>query len=162
MGQAANTFWVDEATSAAPATTRVRALARRRTRVRQMIDALVCAVILAATGLCVSVYYRAHGELASAKSRHQLAADRFSELKRENEKLIREIEQLKSDPRMIEAIARERLGFIRPGEVVIKIGEEADDSSATVTRTGESDVRAGEVRASLTPRIGGSYTQASN
>jgi cell division protein FtsB len=123
-----------------------------------MIDALVCAVILAATALCVSVYYRAHGELASAMSKHQSAADRVAELKRANEKLGREVEQLKSDPRMIEAVARERLGFIRPGEVVIKIGEEADDSSAAVVKIRASD----NVRASLTPRIGASYTQASN
>ena len=123
-----------------------------------MIDALVCAVILAATGLCVSVYYRAHGELATAMSRHQVAAERVAELKRANEKLGREVEQLRSDPRMIEAIARERLGFIRPGDVVIRIGEEADDSSAGVVKNGGSD----NVRASLTPRIGGSYTQASN
>ena len=138
MGQAANTFWVDEAASAAPSTTRVRALAKRRTRVRRMIDALVCAVILAATGLCVSVYYRAHGELATAMSRHESAAYRVAELKRENERLSREVEQLKNDPGMIEAIARERLGFIRPGEVVIKIGEE-DDSSGAVVKIGASD-----------------------
>ena len=157
MGQVANTFWVDEA-SAAPATTRVRALAKRRTRVRRLIDALVCAVILAATGLCISVYYRAHGELASAVSRHQSAAERVAELKRVNEKLSREVEQLKSDPKMIEAIARERLGFVRPGDVVIRIGEEAEDSSASAVKMGASD----NVRASLTPRIGDRYTQASN
>ena len=123
-----------------------------------MIDALVCAVILAATGLCVSVYYRAHGELASAISKHQSAADRVAELKRDTEKLRREVEQLKSDPRMIEAIARERLGFIRPGEVVIKIAEEAAEPISEVVK-----IRASvNVRASLTPRIGGSYTQASN
>jgi hypothetical protein len=87
-----------------------------------------------------------------------MAAERVAELKRVNEKLGREVEQLRSDPRMIEAIARERLGFIRPGEVVIKIGEEGDDSSAGVVKVGPSD----NVRASLTPRIGGSYTQASN
>ncbi|HEV8482687.1 MAG TPA: septum formation initiator family protein [Blastocatellia bacterium] len=157
MGQVANTFWVDEA-SAAPATTRLRALARRRSRVRRMIDALVCAVILAATGLCVSVYYRAHGELAGAMLRHQSAADRVAELKRVNERLAREVEQLKSDPRMIEAMARERLGFVRPGDVVIRIGEEADESSAAIVKIGASD----NVRASLTPRIGDRYTQASN
>ena len=123
-----------------------------------MIDALVCAVILAATGLCVSVYYRAHGELSMAMLRHRSAADRVAELKRDNEKLSREVEQLKTDPVMIEAVAREKLGFIRPGEVIIKIGEEADDSSAAVIR-----IRAGDnVRASLTPRIGAGYTQASN
>ena len=123
-----------------------------------MIDALVCAVILAATALCVSVYYRAHGELAGAMLRHQSASDRVAELRRVNERLAREVEQLKSDPRMIEAMARERLGFIKPGDVVIKIGEEGDDSSASVVKIGASD----NVRASLTPRIGASYTQASN
>jgi cell division protein FtsB len=122
-----------------------------------MLDALVLAVILAATGLCVSVYFRANAELRSAESRYQSAVDRVADLKRENEKLEREVEQLKSDPAMIEAVAREKLGLIRPGEIVIKIGQEEEASGSGVVK-----IRAGEEGSSLTPRMGDRYTQASN
>lgn len=116
------------------------------------------AVILAATGLCVSVYYRTSAELRSAESRHQSAVDRVADLKRENEKLEREVEQLKSDPAMIEAVAREKLGLIRPGEIVIKIGQEEETSGAAVVKIGTGADEA----TSLTPRMGDGYTQPSN
>jgi cell division protein FtsB len=155
LGQAANTLWVNDSATAA---TRVRALARRRTRVRRILDALVLAVTLAATGLCVSVYFRTQAELRSAQSRHQSAIDRVADLKRENEKLEREVEQLKSDPAMIEAVAREKLGLVRPGEIVIKIGQEQEASGPSVVK-----IRAREGEGtSLTPRMGDGYTHPSN
>jgi len=123
VSQVANTYWVD-APASATATTRIRVLARRRTRIRRSLDALVFAVILASTGLCVSVYIRSHAELAAAVSRQQATMGRVAELKRANEKIASEIDQLKSDPKMIEALARERLGFVRPGEMVIRLAQE--------------------------------------
>jgi cell division protein FtsB len=126
--------------------------------VRRILDALVVAVILAATGLCVSVYYRTSAELRIAESRHQSALDRVADLKRENEKLEKEVEQLKTDPAMIEAVAREKLGLIRPGEIVIKTGQEEEASGVSVVK-----IRSGvEEGASLTPRMGDRYTQPSN
>lgn len=41
----------------------------------------------------------------------------------DNAKLRREVEALRSDPRAIERAAREELGFIRPGEVVLHLEE---------------------------------------
>lgn len=43
----------------------------------------------------------------------------------ENAKLLKEVEALRSDPRAIERAAREELGFIRPGEVVIQFEEKS-------------------------------------
>ncbi len=40
-------------------------------------------------------------------------------LREQNENLRRDIRSLRSDPRAIEPIAREDLGYARPGEVVI-------------------------------------------
>ena len=39
----------------------------------------------------------------------------------ENAKLLKEVEALRADPKAIERAAREELGFIRPGEVVIHL-----------------------------------------
>ncbi len=39
----------------------------------------------------------------------------------DNAKLRKEVDALRSDPRAIERAAREELGFIRPGEIVIHL-----------------------------------------
>ena len=45
------------------------------------------------------------------------------DIARENSRLRREIRALHGDPAALERAAREELGFVRPGEVVFKIGE---------------------------------------
>jgi cell division protein FtsB len=48
-------------------------------------------------------------------------AQRNSELRTQNELLGRQIQALRGDPRALERAAREELGFIAPGEVVINL-----------------------------------------
>jgi cell division protein FtsB len=43
-------------------------------------------------------------------------------LRIENEKLAREIEALRSEPRAMERVARADLGWVRPGEVIFDLG----------------------------------------
>ena len=42
-------------------------------------------------------------------------------LAKDNQKVRREIEGLKSDPRVVERIAREKLNLVKPGETVYQI-----------------------------------------
>ena len=42
-------------------------------------------------------------------------------LKAENQRLVEEARRLREDPDYAEAVARRQLGFVRPGETVIKI-----------------------------------------
>lgn len=44
-----------------------------------------------------------------------------SQLRSENEKLIKTVRQLKSDPNAIEKIARERFNFARPGDIIVTL-----------------------------------------
>jgi cell division protein FtsB len=44
-------------------------------------------------------------------------------LARENASLRREIRALQGDPAALERAAREELGFVRPGEMVLQLGE---------------------------------------
>jgi len=46
------------------------------------------------------------------------------DLARENTRLRREIRALQGEPGALERAAREELGFVRPGELVFKLGEE--------------------------------------
>jgi cell division protein FtsB len=45
-------------------------------------------------------------------------------LVRENERLRRDVRALQGDPAALEQAAREDLGYVRPGEVVVKLDEE--------------------------------------
>jgi cell division protein FtsB len=57
-----------------------------------------------------------------AKSRELRA--RAEELRRENKEILDEIRKLKTDPKLIEKIAREELGMVKPGEVKITTNSE--------------------------------------
>jgi cell division protein FtsB len=51
-------------------------------------------------------------------------------MERANEELRMEIRRTQSDPARLEELARERLGFVRPGETVYQIVREPDRGTA--------------------------------
>jgi cell division protein FtsB len=64
-----------------------------------------------------------HGFLAMRRTQSEIKkvkAD-LDQLNKENEALEQEVRDLKSDPRLIEKIARDDLGLARPGEIIIRI-----------------------------------------
>ena len=128
MSQAANTFW-DERVERVGAAVRERPEAKRRVRARRMVDAIILTIILAATATCFSVYSRARGELDSALAKHAAAGDKLMDLTIKVEKLERDVKQMRTDSRVIELFARQRFGFVRTGDVVIKVSQEPGDSS---------------------------------
>jgi cell division protein FtsB len=128
-------------------------VARQRIRFRRLIDGLILAVILAAVAICFSVYTRARSELRSAVVKHEEMSEKVGSLRGQVEKLERDVSRLKTDVRVIESFARQKFGFVKSGEVVIKLPQEQKE-------VGSSD---GEVRlANLTPRRAESYTKFSN
>ena len=149
MSQVANTFWDSRLDS----TARQNSVARRRVRVQRLIDGVVLTIILAALATCVSIHSRSQTELTAAKAKHLAAMDRVQDLSVQLEKREREIQQLRTDPRAIEFFARERFGFVRTGDVVIKIPETQKSADASGV----------EMRiANLTPRQGDGYIGRSN
>jgi cell division protein FtsB len=48
------------------------------------------------------------------------------DLERENARLRREVRALTGDPAALERAAREDLGYVRPGEIVLKLDEGAE------------------------------------
>ena len=149
MSQVANTFWDSRLDSAA----RQNSVAKRRVRVRRLVDSVVLTIILAALATCVSVHTRSQIELSAAKAKHLAAADKVQDLSAQLEKRERVIEQLRTDPRAIELFARQRLGFVRAGDVIIKMPEDQKPLETSVV----------EMRiANLTPRPSDGYTGRSN
>lgn len=64
-----------------------------------------------------------HGFLAMRRTQSEIKKVQASldKLSKENADLEQEVKDLKSDPRLIEKIARDDLGLARPGEVIIRI-----------------------------------------
>lgn len=82
-------------------------------------------------GLLVAVMivhdvFGTHGFLAMRRTQSEIKkvkAD-IDQLSKENEALEQEVKDLKSDPRLIEKIARDDLGLARPGETIIRIPQD--------------------------------------
>lgn len=178
MSQVANTFW-DDRVERIGAAVDASPVVKRRVRARRLVDAIILTIILAAAATCVSVYTRGRAELNAAMAKHQAAGEKVEDLTIRVEKLERDVTQLRTDPRVIELFARQRFGFVRAGDVVIKVSQESEGAaSATDARAmsepramsearGTSDTRgvreAGPVKvANLTRRTGEVYTDASN
>src|SRR5690348_8450446 len=92
-----------------------------------------------ALGLLVAVMivhdvFGTHGFLAMRRTQSEIkkVQANLDKLGRENAALEQEVKDLKSDPRLIEKIARDDLGLARPGEVIIRIpqGQEFDQHPA--------------------------------
>ena len=165
MSQVANTYWDDAverprasvtAGKKAAAVVKVNPITRRRARARRLTDGVILMVIMASTATCFSVYSRARGELSAALVKHVAAGDKVRDLAISVEKLERDVQRLRSDSRVIESFARQKFGFVRTGEVVIKVSQEQKPADANTTETRPVRV------ANLTPALSDSYTAASN
>ena len=64
-----------------------------------------------------------HGFLAMRRTQDEIkkVQANLEKLDKENQELQQQVKDLKTDPRLIEKIARDDLGLARPGEVIIRI-----------------------------------------
>ena len=155
MSQVANTFW-DDRVERVGAAAKASPAAKQRVRARRLEDAIILTIVLAAAATCVSVYTRAREELDVALVKHEAAGEKVEDLTIRVQKLERDVKQLRTDSRVIELFARQKFGFIRSGDVVIKISQDQADAA---TRTTEARPLG---MANLTPRASEVYTDASN
>jgi cell division protein FtsL len=73
--------------------------------------------------LLVHNIFGAHGFLAMQRTRAEMEKTtiQLDKLDKENSQLEQEVRDLKSDPRLIEKIAREEIQLARPGEIIIRM-----------------------------------------
>ena len=73
--------------------------------------------------LLVQDIFGAHGFLAMRRTQKEIARLRqeIQQVNADNRELAGQIKALKSDPRVIERIAREEMGLARPGEFIFKL-----------------------------------------
>jgi len=70
-----------------------------------------------------------HGFVAMRRTQREIEQMRgdISKLNDENRSLSSQVTALKSDPRMIEQIARDEMGLARPGEMIFKVPSDSSD-----------------------------------
>lgn len=83
--------------------------------------------------LVVHDIFGPHGFVAMRRTQNEIAKVKanLERLNRENVELEQEVKDLKTDPRLIEKIARDDLGLAKPGEIIIKIPQALQPDSPT-------------------------------
>jgi len=92
-------------------------------------------VFLVPVALCITVLVQTHRERQAVRAAAQAAEAATEQLRLENQRLQEEIEALRSDPEVIERIAREELNMLRPEELVFSFPEK----KSTRGRRGEGE-----------------------
>ena len=132
----ANTYWVDERIKAQRVAHRAASLASvrdvsldiigSRADVRRrggVIPSWVVfgMVLLATLAVCVTVNMRTRAKMLNATEQYAIIQTDVEALRSSNRTLREEINQLKTDPRAIEAAARSRLNMVRSNEIVVPV-----------------------------------------
>ena len=86
---------------------------------------LACVIFIIALVLGALFGDRGILHLVEKRRRTQGLEQEIARLEDENRRLAADVVALKRDPRAIEAIAREQLGLVRPGETVFLLQEGA-------------------------------------
>lgn len=86
--------------------------------------AVIVAAAVVSTALIAVVIFGSRGllHLRTLTDEHDALGKRIALLLHENEQLRTRIHRLGTDDRTLERLAREQLGFTRPGEVIYRFG----------------------------------------
>ena len=91
--------------------------------------AIFATVMLAATAVCATVILSAHTQVGVTSSEYQRTAAQITSLRQANQRLEADVRRVTSDASAIEVAARERLGMVRPTDVVVPIEPKSNSSS---------------------------------
>ena len=78
-------------------------------------------ILIATLGICSTVVMRSRAELKASSAQFDRMTSQVDALRRSNASLQVEIQRMTNDPGMIESVARERLGMVRPNEIVVPV-----------------------------------------
>jgi cell division protein FtsB len=80
-----------------------------------------CMIMLATFAVCVTVTIRTHAGMGAAEKKFEQVSTHVEMIKSDNAMLRERVKRLRSDPRAIEATARERMNMVRPNEIVVPL-----------------------------------------
>ena len=136
MIRVANTYWVDERIKAQRVAQRTASFASVRDVSLDIIGSradvrrrggvipswVVFGMVLLATfAVCVTVNMRTRAKMLTASEQYAIIQTDVESLRSANRTLQQEVNQLKTDPRAIEAAARSRLNMVRSNEIVVPV-----------------------------------------
>jgi cell division protein FtsB len=103
--------------------------------------ALSLAIFLIAAASMLNALFGDRGLLELLRARQEIQSlDReIVALREMNQTLLEEIRDLKSSPLAVERLARENIGLVKPGELVLLIQEPADVNNALPEPIGDAD-----------------------
>jgi cell division protein FtsB len=96
-------------------------ITRKRVDISPMLARIVLAGILVAVGMIFLLGDVGLWNLWKAQRRIEAVQSRIDDLEGTNIVIAEQIERLQSDPFAIEKVARERYGYLRPGDRVYRI-----------------------------------------
>jgi cell division protein FtsB len=79
------------------------------------------ATVLLVLALLAIAALKSYRDLEAAIARERLLETRIAETRERSDKLRSRVERLREDPGMLEKLAREDLGLVRPGDVIIAL-----------------------------------------
>ena len=88
-------------------------------------------ILMATLGICSTVIVRSSVELNASKIEYSRMTAEIASMHRANSSLQVEIRHMASDPSTIESAARERLGMVRPNDIIVPV-----DSISPVSNLG--------------------------
>jgi cell division protein FtsB len=108
-----------------------------RTDVSLKRKALSLALFLIVAASTLNALFGDRGLLELLKARQDIESldQEIASLRAENQKLLEEIRDLKSSPFAVERLARENLGLVKPGEIVLLVRSEEPSSPAPSRQT---------------------------
>jgi hypothetical protein len=86
---------------------------------------------------CLSRYHQTSSKLNSALAEKQAEAARVEDLQIQSLRLGAQIERIKTDPKAVEALARQN-GFVRPGDIVLRIKPDLNSSEGPLAASASS------------------------
>jgi len=103
--------------------------------------ALSLAIFLIAAASLLNALFGDRGLLELLRARQEIESldQEIATLRETNQTLLEEIRDLKSSPLAVERLARENMGLVKPGEVVLLIQEAGEVTNARLEPSGEVD-----------------------
>ena len=95
--------------------------------------AILLMIILAATAVCSTVIMRARGEFQASSAQFARMESEMESLRQTNGALKLEVRRLTTDSTAIELAARERLGMVRPSDIVVPIESLSSSNLGTIS-----------------------------
>ncbi len=78
-------------------------------------------ILIATLGICSTVVFRSREELKFSTLEYGRIGNEIASIRRSNNALEVQISRIGSDPGAIESAARERLGMVKPSDIVVPI-----------------------------------------